>query len=122
VRAPIEGIGGGPLISSAASTSVAAEPTGSASGCMTIALDAREADCSAAAADRSGRGRVAAPDDGHRRRRARCPPQNGAVATQPSLCGLALRHSHPDLFVVAAAGPLLALSAVLVVATTLGTF
>ncbi|MEO0682984.1 MAG: hypothetical protein AAF192_21550 [Pseudomonadota bacterium] len=120
VQGAIEGVGGGPLVSLAISTSVLAGLTGSASGGMRIALDALGADYAAMAAagqvSAEALHRVAAIATGG----LDALPHNGAVVTLLSLCGLSHRQSYPDIFMVAVAGPLLALAAVLVVAAGTG--
>jgi H+/gluconate symporter-like permease len=122
VEALIEGIGGGPLVSLAISTNVLAGVTGSASGGMRIALDALGETYLAAAAAEG-----ISPEALHRVTSIATGgldalPHNGAVITLLSICGLTHRQSYGDIFMVAVAGPLLALCTVLIAASLLGSF
>lgn len=49
-------------------------------------------------------------------------PRNGAVITLLGICKLTHRQSYPDIFVVAVAGPLLALAAVVSLGSLFGSF
>lgn len=122
VQRSIEGVGGGPLVSLALSTTILAGLTGSASGGMRIALDAL-GDSYMALAMAQG----IAADALHRVTTIATGgldalPHNGAVITLLSICGLTHRQSYADIFVVAVLGPLAALALVLILATTVGTF
>ena len=73
VRDWVLGIEGGPLVSLAVATNVLASLTGSASGGLTIALDALGGDLSQDRARAGHRPGAPAPRRGHRRRHARQP-------------------------------------------------
>lgn len=122
VKALIDNIGGGPLVSLAISTNVLAGLTGSASGGMRIALDALGDTYLAAAAAED-----IAPAALHRVTSIATGgldalPHNGAVITLLSICGLTHRQSYGDIFMVACAGPLLALVIVLIGTSVFGSF
>lgn len=122
VRSGIDGLGGGPLVSLALSTGVLAGMTGSASGGMTIALDAL-------GAEYLERARMAeiSPELLHRITTIATGgldalPHNGAVVTLLSIGGLTHARAYGDVFVVAVAAPLVALCVVLALGTALGSF
>ncbi|MEO1658425.1 MAG: hypothetical protein AAFR65_11945 [Pseudomonadota bacterium] len=122
VQSLIESVGGSPLVSLALSTNVLAGLTGSASGGMRIALDAL-GDTYLAKALTEG----ISPEALHRVTSIATGgldalPHNGAVITLLSICGLNHRQSYGDVFMVACAGPLLALVAVLIMASVFGSF
>jgi H+/gluconate symporter-like permease len=115
-------IGGGPLVSLAASTNILAALTGSASGGLTIALDALGSTYLRLAAengiDPALLHRVAVIGAGT----LDSLPHNGAVVTLLAVCGCTHRESYVDLFMVAIVGALLALVAVILLGTLLGSF
>ena len=49
-------------------------------------------------------------------------PHNGAVITLLSICKLTHRHSYLDIFMVAVAGPIIALAILITLGTMFGTF
>lgn len=49
-------------------------------------------------------------------------PHNGAVITLLSICKLTHRHSYLDIFMVAVAGPIVALIVLITLGTLFGTF
>lgn len=115
-------IGGGPLVSLAASTNILAALTGSASGGLTIALDALGSTYLQLAAqngiDPALLHRVAVIGAGT----LDSLPHNGAVVTLLAVCGCTHRESYLDLFMVAIVGALLALVAVIVLGSFVGSF
>jgi H+/gluconate symporter-like permease len=122
VREWVLSIGGGPLVSLAAATNVLAALTGSASGGLTIALDALGATYLRLAAetgiDPGLMHRVAVIGAGT----LDSLPHNGAVVTLLAVCGSTHRESYLDLFMVAVVGALLALAVVIALGTALGSF
>ncbi|MEL6978601.1 MAG: GntP family permease [Pseudomonadota bacterium] len=122
VRAGVEGLSADPVIGLAISASVLAGLTGSASGGMTIALDALGADA-LAAATASG----VAPELLHRVTTLATGgldalPHNGAVVTLLAICGLGHRQAYGPIFAVAVAIPLAALAAALALGGLFGAF
>ncbi|MEO1140435.1 MAG: GntP family permease [Pseudomonadota bacterium] len=122
LRIAVENTGGGPIVSLAISTGLLAGLTGSASGGMSIALEAVGARY---LEDALALG--VAPDLLHRVTTLATGgldalPHNGAVVTLLSICGLTHRESYADIAVVAVAIPLVALVAVIVLGTTFGSF
>lgn len=122
VRDWVLGIGGGPLVSLALSTNVLAALTGSASGGLTIALDAL-GDTYLQLARESGidvglMHRVAVIGAGT----LDSLPHNGAVVTLLAVCGYGHRESYRDIAMVAIVGALLALAAVIALGSMLGSF
>jgi H+/gluconate symporter-like permease len=115
-------IGGGPLVSLAAATNVLAALTGSASGGLTIALDALGATymrmASEAGIDPAVMHRVAVIGAGA----LDSLPHNGAVVTLLAVCGSTHRESYFDIVMVAIAGALLSLAAVIILASVFGSF
>ena len=115
-------IGGGPLVSLAAATNVLAALTGSASGGMTIALDALGDTYMRIAAeqgiDPSLLHRVAAIGSGT----LDSLPHNGAVVTVLAVCGSTHRESYRDIVMVGIVGALIALFAVIALGSTFGSF
>ena len=115
-------IGGGPLVSLAASTNILAALTGSASGGLTIALDALGATYLQLAAetgiDPALLHRVAVIGAGT----LDSLPHNGAVVTLLAVCGSNHREAYLDLFMVAVVGALAALAAVIVLGSLVGSF
>jgi H+/gluconate symporter-like permease len=49
-------------------------------------------------------------------------PHNGAVVTLLAICGVSHRESYLDIFMVAIVGALIALAAVIVLGSALGSF
>jgi H+/gluconate symporter-like permease len=122
VRDAVLGIGGGPLVSLAVATNVLAALTGSASGGLTIALDALGATYMARAAeiglDPALLHRVAVIGSGT----LDSLPHNGAVVTLLAVCGSTHRDSYRDIVMVGIVGALLALAAVILIGSSLGSF
>jgi H+/gluconate symporter-like permease len=122
VRDLVLSIGGGPLVSLAVATNVLAALTGSASGGLTIALDAL-GDTYLRLASEQGIDpallhRIAVMSAGT----LDSLPHNGAVVTLLAVCGVRHGESYKDVFVVAIVGALLALAAVIALGSTLGSF
>jgi H+/gluconate symporter-like permease len=113
---------GNPLVSLAVAVNVLAGITGSASGGMSIALQALGSEYlergTAAGIDPALLHRVTAIATGG----LDALPHNGAVITLLGICGLTHRQSYLDILVVAVAGPLVALAIVIATGTVLGTF
>jgi H+/gluconate symporter-like permease len=122
VREQVLSIGGGPLVSLAVATNVLAALTGSASGGMTIALDALGATYMSLAAERNIDPallhRVAVIASGT----LDTLPHNGAIVTLLALCGTTHRESYFDIVMVAIVGAILALALVIVLGTAFGSF
>jgi H+/gluconate symporter-like permease len=122
VREWVLSIGGGPLVSLAVATNVLAALTGSASGGMTIALDALGDTYMRIAAqqgiDPALMHRVAAIGSGT----LDSLPHNGAVVTLLAVCGSTHRESYPDIVMVAIVGALVALVAVIALGSAFGSF
>ncbi|MFO0109627.1 MAG: GntP family permease [Alphaproteobacteria bacterium] len=122
VRDWVLGIGGGPLVSLAVATNILAALTGSASGGMTIALQSLGPTfmeiAAATGLDPSLMHRVAVVASGT----LDSLPHNGAVVTMLAICGCSHKEGYLDIVMVAIIGALLALSAVIVVGSTLGSF
>jgi H+/gluconate symporter-like permease len=122
VRDAVLGIGGGPLVSLAVATNVLAALTGSASGGLTIALDALGATYMARAAeiglDPALLHRVAVIGSGT----LDSLPHNGAVVTLLAVCGSTHRESYRDIVMVGIVGALVALAAVIALGSMVGSF
>jgi H+/gluconate symporter-like permease len=122
VRDFVLSIEGGPLVSLAVATNVLAALTGSASGGLTIALDALGETylrlASEHGIDPALLHRVAVMSAGT----LDSLPHNGAVVTLLAVCGVSHRESYLDIFVVAIVGALLALAAVIALRSALGSF
>jgi H+/gluconate symporter-like permease len=122
VRDWVLSIGGGPLVSLAVATNVLAALTGSASGGMTIALDALGETYMRIATeqgiDPALMHRVAAIGSGT----LDSLPHNGAVVTLLAVCGSTHRESYLDIVVVGIIGALIALVAVIILGSTFGSF
>jgi len=122
VRDWVLGIGGGPLVSLAVATNILAALTGSASGGMTIALEALGPTymqiAQATGLDPSLLHRVAVIASGT----LDSLPHNGAVVTMLAVCGCSHRDSYLDIVMVAVVGAILALIAVIVLGTMFGSF
>ncbi|EEA01449.1 Citrate transporter [Burkholderia sp. H160] len=122
VREWVLGIGGGPLVSLAVATNLLAALTGSASGGLTIALDALGSTYLQLAGqygiDPALLHRVAVISSGT----LDSLPHNGAVVTLLAVCGSTHRESYRDIVIVAILGALLALVVVIVLGSLLGSF
>jgi H+/gluconate symporter-like permease len=122
VRDWVLSIGGGPLASLAVATNVLAALTGSASGGMTIALDALGDTYMRLAAeagiDPALLHRVAALAAGS----LDTLPHNGAVVSLLAVCGLTHRESYFDMVIVGIVGALLGLLLVIVLGSAFGSF
>ncbi len=122
VRDWVLSIGGGPLVSLAVATNVLAALTGSASGGMTIALDALGSTYMRIAAeqgiDPALMHRVATIGSGT----LDSLPHNGAVVTLLAVCGSTHRESYLDIVMVGIAGALIALAAVIALGSVFGSF
>jgi H+/gluconate symporter-like permease len=122
VRDWVLGIGGGPLVSLAVATNLLAALTGSASGGLTIALEAL-------AETYLGRASEAGLDPGLLHRVAVIGagtldilPHSGAVVTLLGICGSTHQGGYRDLAIVGIAGAALALVAVIGLGSMLGSF
>jgi H+/gluconate symporter-like permease len=122
VRDWVLSIEGGPLVSLAVSTNILAALTGSASGGMTIALDALGGTYMALAAqygiDPAVLHRVATIAAGT----LDSLPHNGAVVTLLAVCGSTHRASYRDVAITVIVGPIVALAVVIALATAFGGF
>ncbi|HZV19922.1 MAG TPA: GntP family permease, partial [Hyphomicrobiales bacterium] len=122
VRDWILSIGGGPLVSLAVATNVLAALTGSASGGLTIALDALGTTYMRLAAelglDPAVMHRVAVIGAGA----LDSLPHNGAVVTLLAVCGSTHSESYLDIVMVAIVGALLGLIAVILLGSLFGSF
>jgi H+/gluconate symporter-like permease len=122
VRAWVLSIGGGPLVSLAVATNILAALTGSASGGLTIALDALGPTYLKIAAtigmDPALMHRVAVIGSGT----LDSLPHNGAVVTLLSVCGVTHREGYLDIVMAAVVGALLALVVVIVLGSLFGNF
>ena len=122
VREWVLGIEGGPLVSLAVATNVLASLTGSASGGLTIALDALGATYLKIAheqgIDPGLLHRVAVIGAGT----LDSLPHNGAVVTLLAVCNSTHRESYLDIVMVSIVGGLLALAVVIILGTTVGYF
>jgi H+/gluconate symporter-like permease len=122
VRDWVLAIEGGPLVSLAVATNVLAALTGSASGGLTIALDALGGTYMQLAAakgiDPALMHRVAVIGSGT----LDSLPHNGAVVTLLAVCGSTHRESYLDIVMVAIVGAIIALVAVIALGTALGSF
>ncbi len=122
VRDWVLSIGGGPLVSLATATNVLAALTGSASGGLTIALDALGGTYMSIAAQTG-----IAPALMHRvavigAGTLDSLPHNGAVVTLLAVCGSTHRQSYRDIVIVGIVGALIALAAVIVLGSAVGSF
>ena len=122
VRDWVLGIEGGPLVSLAVATNVLASLTGSASGGLTIALDALGATYLKIAheqgIDPGLLHRVAVIGAGT----LDSLPHNGAVVTLLAVCNSTHRESYLDIVMVSIVGGLLALAVVIILGSTVGYF
>jgi H+/gluconate symporter-like permease len=122
VQEAVLGIGGGALVSLAVATNILAALTGSASGGMTIALDALGETYLAL-----GAAQGIHPDLLHRvavmsAGTLDALPHNGAIVSLLALCGVTHREGYGDLFVVVVGGAMLALVAVILLGSLFGSF
>jgi H+/gluconate symporter-like permease len=115
-------IEGGPLVSLAVATNLLAALTGSASGGLTIALDALGGiymDLAAQAGIDPGLlHRVAVIGSGT----LDILPHNGAVVSLLAICGLTHRDSYRDIVMVGIVSSVIALAAVIAIGTAFGSF
>lgn len=122
VRDWVLSIEGGPLVSLAVATNILAALTGSASGGLTIALDALGQTYVELAArtgiDLALMHRVAVIGSGT----LDILPHNGAVVSLLAICGLTHRDSYLDIVMVGIVTSLLALVAVIALGSALGSF
>lgn len=122
VRDWLLGIGGGPLVSLALATNLLAALTGSASGGLTIALDALAGEFMARASD-------VGLDPGVLHRVAVIGagtldilPHSGAVVTLLSVCGSTHREGYRDIVMAGIVSTALALVAVMALGSMFGSF
>ena len=122
VRAWVLSIEGGPLVSLAVATNLLSALTGSASGGLTIALDALGATYMRLAAehgiDPALLHRIAVMSAGT----LDSLPQNGAVVTMLSVCGTTHSQSYLDIVMAAIVGPIIALVVVILLGSLVGSF
>jgi H+/gluconate symporter-like permease len=122
VREWVLSIGGGPLVSLALATNILAALTGSASGGLTIALEALGGPFMQMSAamniDPALMHRVAVIGAGT----LDSLPHNGAVVTLLAVCGATHKESYGDMVMVGIVGPILALVAVIVLGSAFGSF
>ncbi len=122
VRDWVLSIGGGPLVSLAVATNILSALTGSASGGMTIALEALGQTYMRLAVehgiDPALMHRVAVIGSGT----LDTLPHNGAVVTMLAVCGSTHAKSYATMFVVGIVGPILALVVVIALGSMLGSF
>ncbi|MBV8753308.1 MAG: GntP family permease [Hyphomicrobiales bacterium] len=122
VREWVLSISGGPLVSLAVATNVLAALTGSASGGLTIALDAL-GDTYLQIARTTGidpalMHRIAVIGSGT----LDSLPHNGAVVTLLAVCGSTHRKSYVDMVIANIMGPIIALAVVIFLGSMLGSF
>jgi H+/gluconate symporter-like permease len=114
--------GGNPLVSVAGSVALLSAMTGSASGGMTIALDALGADfvstANAAGTSLEAMHRSTAVASGA----LDALPHNGAVITLLAVCKLTHRDFYADVLMTSIVGPIIALFVIIVVASLFGSF
>lgn len=122
VRDAVLSIGGGPLVSLAVATNSLAALTGSASGGLTIALDALGPTylerAMAIGLDPALLHRVAVIGSGT----LDSLPHNGAVVTLLAVCGSTHRESYRDIVIVGIVGAMIALAVVMAVGSMFGSF
>ncbi len=111
-----------PLVSVAAAVTALSAMTGSASGGMSIALDALGATfvdlAQTTGVSLEAMHRVTAVASGT----LDVLPHNGAVITLLAVCGLTHRDSYADVAVVAIVGPMISLVVMIALASTIGAF
>ncbi|HET7033233.1 MAG TPA: GntP family permease [Casimicrobiaceae bacterium] len=122
VRDWVLSISGGPLVSLAIATNVLAAMTGSASGGLTIALDALGDTylqiAHATGIDPALMHRIAVIGSGT----LDSLPHNGAVVTLLAVCGSTHRKSYFDMVMANIVGPIIALAVVIILGSMLGSF
>jgi H+/gluconate symporter-like permease len=122
VRQWVLSIEGGPLVSLAVASNLLSAITGSASGGLTIALDALGRTYMGLAAehgiDPALLHRIAVMSAGT----LDSLPQNGAVVTLLAVCGSTHRESYFDIVMAAIVGPIIALAAVIALGSWIGSF
>jgi H+/gluconate symporter-like permease len=122
VRQWVLSISGGPLVSLAIATNVLAALTGSASGGLTIALDALGSTylqiSQTVGIDVSLMHRIAVIGSGT----LDSLPHNGAVVTLLAVCGSTHRKSYFDMVMANIVGPIIALAVVVTLGSMLGSF
>ncbi|MFO7476789.1 MAG: GntP family permease [Methyloceanibacter sp.] len=122
VRDWVLSIEGGPLVSLAIATNILSALTGSASGGLTIALDALGETylrlASEQGIDPALLHRVAVISSGT----LDSLPHNGAVVTLLAVCGVTHRQSYFDIVMVAIAGAIIGLAAVIILGSMFGSF
>ncbi|KRE36889.1 hypothetical protein ASG73_11185 [Janibacter sp. Soil728] len=122
IKDAVLGVSGNPLVSLALSVNVLAGITGSASGGMSIALEALGTQFKEMAISQGISlelvHRVTAISSGG----FDALPHNGAVITLLAICGLSHRQSYKDIAVVAILVPVLALIVIIVLGTIFGSF
>ena len=122
VRNWVLSIEGGPLVSLAVATNLLAALTGSASGGLTIALEALGGTYMRLAAehgiDPALLHRIAVMSAGT----LDSLPQNGAVVTLLAVCGSTHRESYFDIVMAAIVGPIIALAVVIALGSMFGSF
>lgn len=122
VRDWVLSIGGGPLVSLAVATNILSALTGSASGGLTIALDALGPTYMDLAAqhriDPALLHRVAVIGAGT----LDSLPHNGAIVSVLAVCGTTHRESYFDIVMVAIVGAIIALATVIILGTMFGSF
>jgi H+/gluconate symporter-like permease len=122
VKQWVLGIEGGPLVSLAIATNILAALTGSASGGLTIALEALGPSYMTLAAqiglDPGLMHRVAVIGAGT----LDSLPHNGAVVTLLAVCGSTHKDSYLDIVMAAIVGAMIALAAVIALGSLLGSF
>jgi H+/gluconate symporter-like permease len=122
VRDWVLSIEGGPFVSLAVATNLLSALTGSASGGLTIALDALGTTYMRLAAahgiDPALLHRIAVMSADT----LDSLPQNGAVVTLLAVCGSTHRESYLDIVMAPIVGPLIALAAVILLGSLLGSF
>ncbi len=122
VRSWVLSIEGGPLVSLAVATNLLSALTGSASGGLTIALEALGATYMRLATehgiDPALLHRIAVMSAGT----LDSLPQNGAVVTMLSVCGTKHSESYFDIVMAAIVGPIIALVVVIALGSLLGSF
>ncbi len=122
VREWVLSISGGPLVSLAIATNILAALTGSASGGLTIALDALGDTYLQIAQtmhiDPALMHRIAVIGSGT----LDSLPHNGAVVTLLAVCGSTHRKSYFDMVIANIVGPIIALAVVIALGSMLGSF
>ena len=118
VKVWVLSIEGGPLVSLAVATNILAALTGSASGGLTIALDALGPTYMQTGLDPGLMHRVAVIGAGT----LDSLPHNGAVVTLLAVCGSKHRESYLDIVMAAIVGPIVALIVVIALGSTFGSF